>query len=426
MKTSSSFDKRIKTGFLCPMILSRCLGFAAISLLLLQNNVVSAELPKVEMKVAFPALTFTRPLWLCEAPDGSERLFVAQQDGKVLILPKERTGGDTKMFLNITDRKPWVENEEGLLGFAFHPKFKKNRKFYIYYSQQNPKRSVISEIQAAKNDPDRADLTTERIIMEIPQPDWNHNGGQITFGPDNYLYIALGDGGGGNDKYQNGQNLNSVLAKILRIDVDSRTGDLQYGIPKDNPFVGKPGAAPETWAWGLRNPWRFSFDRKTGELYCADVGQSKWEEIHLITKGANCGWSYREGFHEFGTNTPPSDAKFSDPILEYPHFAAQTTNHTPGLSVTGGYVYRGKKLPSLEGVYLYADFLMGTVWGLRYESGKVLTHGVLVEMPQGINPPRQIASFGEDANGEVYILAYDGRIYELALSPGKANETQSR
>lgn len=386
----------------------------------------AAELPKVEMRVAYPELKFERPLWLCEAPDGTGRIFVAQQGGKVLILPKDRNGKETKTFLDISDRKPWDKNEEGLLGFAFHPKFKRNGKFYIYYSQQNPKRSVISEFVVTKGNPDLADKASERILLEIPQPDWNHNGGQITFGPDNYLYIALGDGGGANDKYNNGQRKNTLLAKILRIDVDKKSDGKQYGIPKDNPFVNDKEFVPETWAWGLRNPWRFSFDRKTKELYAADVGQAKWEEIHIITKGGNYGWPYREGFHPFGDKQPPADAKFIDPILEYPHFANQTTNHTPGLSVTGGYVYRGKKLPSLQGVYLYADFLFGTVWGLRYENGKVTTHGVLVEMPKGLNPPRQIASFGEDAAGEVYILAYDGRIYELAEAGVAAASSDAR
>ncbi|MFN7140609.1 MAG: PQQ-dependent sugar dehydrogenase [Limisphaerales bacterium] len=373
----------------------------------------AASLPKVEMRVAYPELKFERPLWLCEAPDGTGRIFVAQQGGKVLILPKDRNGKETKLFLDLSDRKPWEKNEEGLLGFAFHPKFKSNRKFYVYYSQQNPKRSVISEFLVSIDDPDQANKFSERIIMEVEQPDWNHNGGQISFDPDGYLYITLGDGGGHNDKYNTGQKPDTLLAKILRIDVDSRSGNLQYGIPKDNPFLKNKEFRPETWAWGLRNVWRFSFDRKTGELYAADVGQNKWEEINIIKKGGNYGWSFREGFHEFGTNTPPVGVKFEDPILEYPHTVGQTTNHTPGLSVTGGYVYRGNKIPALRGVYLYGDFVFGTLWGLRYEKGKVTTHGVLVEMPKGQNPPRQIASFGEDGAGEVYVLAYDGRIYEL-------------
>jgi glucose/arabinose dehydrogenase len=252
--------------------------------------------------------------------------------------------------------------------------------------------------------------------LEVPQPNWNHNGGQVSFGPDGFLYIGLGDGSAPDDHLKNGQRRGTMLAKILRIDVNSRTGDLPYGIPKDNPFVKDKEFVPETFAWGFRNPWRFSFDRKTDELYCADVGQAKWEEIDIVKKGGNYGWSFREGFHEFGTNTPPPGAKFIDPILEYPHTTQLGTNHTPGLSVTGGYVYRGKKIPALRGVYLYGDFLNGTIWGLRAKNGKVTTHGVLEFTPKG-TAPRQIASFGEDGDGEVYVLCYDGYIYEFEEVP---------
>ncbi len=398
------------------MHFSRFLSFTAL-LVCLGHTLSAAELPKIDMKVAYPEIKLERPLWLSESADGTKRIFVALQGGKVVILPADRNGKETKTFLDLSDRKPWDKNEEGLLGFAFHPRFKKNGKFYVYYSQQNPKRSVISEFLVSKENQDRADKASERILLEIPQPDWNHNGGQITFGPDNYLYIALGDGGGANDVHQNGQRKNTMLAKILCIDVDKKSEKLQYGIPKDNPFVKNKEFVPETWAWGLRNVWRFSFDRKNGDLYAADVGQAKWEEINIIKKGGNYGWSFREGFHEFGTNPPPANVKAEDPILEYPHTVSQTTNHTPGLSVTGGYVYRGEKIPSLKGVYLYADFLFGTLWGLRYENGKVTTSGVLVAMPKGQNPPRQIASFGEDNAGEVYVLSYDGRIYELVSAP---------
>lgn len=390
------------------------LHFLPLAILILVSPPILAaveSLPNVKAKPAYPDLKFLRPLWLCESPDGSKRIFVAQQDGKVLILPKERTGKETKMFLDISDRKPWEKNEEGLLGFAFHPKYKSNGKFYICYTQQNPKRSVISEFLVSKENPDEADISSERVILEIPQPDWNHNGGQVSFGPDGFLYIAVGDGSAPNDHLQNGQRRGTLLAKILRIDVNSKTGDLPYGIPRNNPFVNDKEFRPETFAWGLRNPWRFSFDRKTGELYCADVGQAKWEEIDLIKKGGNYGWSYREGFHDF-TNTPPANAKLVDPILEYPHTPQLSTNHTPGLSVTGGYVYRGKKIPNLRGVYLYGDFLSGTIWGLRAKKGKVITHGVLEFQPKGV-APRQIASFGEDADGEVYVLGYDGTIYEF-------------
>jgi quinoprotein glucose dehydrogenase len=388
------------------------LHLVQITALLFLAGQTHAALPQLKLKSAFPDVKPFRPLWLCEAPDDTKRLFVAQQNGTVFILPKDKASRETNVFLDISDRKPLEKNEEGLLGFAFHPKFKKNGKFYIFYSQQNPRRSIISEFQVSKTDPNKADVSSERILMQFGRPEWNHDGGEILFGPDGYLYIGTGDGGGKNDQFGNSQKPATWLAKILRIDVNSRTGDLPYGIPLDNPFIKNKQFKPEIYAWGLRNPWRFSFDRKTGELYCGDVGQNLWEEVDIIKRGGNYGWNYREGFHPF-TNTPPTGVKFEEPIIEYPHLATQTTNHTPGMSITGGYVYRGKKIPSLQGVYLYSDFVSGTLWGLRYEKGKVTESGVLEDVSKGVALLRQPASFGEDRDGEVYVLCYDGRIYEL-------------
>ncbi len=406
-----------QTGWLvgvCLSVFCPCVG---------RTSAQSADaLPALELKPAYPQLKLTRPLWLEEAPDGSKRIFVVGQDGQIWIMPSDRNGTEAKLFMDITSRKPHEQLEEGLLGLAFHPQFKSNRKFYIFYSQQYPKRSVLSEFQASASDPDKADLSTERVLMEIPKPYWNHNGGCIAFGPDGYLYIAVGDGGKGGDPHNFGQSLHVVYAKILRIDVNSHEGVVGYGIPKDNPFVGNKDSElrPETWAYGLRNPWRFSFDRQTGELWAGDVGQDKYEEVDLIVKGGNYGWSDREAFHQFRDH--PQGKNWIDPVIEYAHSKAlaqdsKFPDHGTGLSITGGYVYRGKKLPDLVGFYLYADYVSGTVWGLRYENGQLGTHGVLAKG----NPARPITSFGQDLDGEVYVMAYDSKgIYELTEVPKKA------
>ena len=435
VRKMSRLSPRTFTGRVAPQRaapMSRLPAALLLAALFLFGHRCSAApaLPSLELKVAFPELKFTRPLWMEEAPDDSKRLFVMQQDGKIFLLPPGRKTEDMKVFLDITERKPWVQNEEGLLAFAFHPKFKSNGLFYIFYSQQSPKRCVLSEMRVSKEDSNKADVSTERILMEIPHPYWNHNGGTLLFGRDGYLYWSQGDGGAFNDPHNVGQSGHHLLGKILRIDVDSRTGKLPYGIPKDNPFVGKDkqgnpkedpfdtqpeGVRPEIWAYGLRNVWRMSFDRETGDLWAGDVGQDKWEEIDLIVKGGNYGWNVREGFHEF--RNQHAQGQPLDPVIEYPHNTGLSAEckfpeHSPGISVTGGYVYRGKKLPSLRGVYVYADFGMGTVWGLRYENGTVTAHGELVKP----NPAHAIASFAEDRDGEIYLLIFDGKIYELVES----------
>jgi len=416
---------RLTTCFLTGIALACSLDF-------LLSASASESLPTLEAKVAFPNLTFNRPLWMEEIPDGSKRVIVVQQAGKVLVFPNQAEVSEPEVFLDITDRKPLVQNEEGLLAFAFHPKFQQNGLLYLYYSQQAPKRAVLSECRVSQTDSNKVDLTSERVLLEIERPYWNHDGGTLLFGPDGFLYLSVGDGGLANDPHLVGQSGHHLLAKILRIDVNSRTGKLPYGIPKDNPFVGKDekgnlredpfdtqpeGIRPEIWAYGLRNVWRMSFDKETGDLWAGDVGQDKWEEIDLIKKGGNYGWSVREGFHEF-RNTKPQGTPI-DPVIEYAHNPSLATDskfpdHSVGVSVTGGYVYRGKRIPSLRGIYVYGDFAMGTVWGFRYENGNVVQHAKLIKE----NPGRQIASFAEDKDGDLYLLCFDGRIYSL-VEPGK-------
>jgi glucose/arabinose dehydrogenase len=398
--------------------------------------VVSAQsLPQIKLQPVFPNLEIDRPVWLGEAPDGSGRLFVVSQVGKILIVKKGSDGGDAKEFLNIEDRDPFFSNEDGLMSIAFHPGFKTNGLFYVYYNQKNPAdqhlqpqnypfRSVISEFKVSATDPDKADLTSERILLQVPQPFSNHKGGELAFGPDGYLYLGLGDGGLGGDPFGSGQSTTTLLAKILRIDVNTRattgTGlrqrQLEYGIPNDNPFAHEPNGAvgKETFAYGFRNPWRYSFDKETGDLWVGDVGQDLWEEVDLVTNGGNYGWSVREGAHHYKPG--PVGAQYAEPVMEYTHrpnlqSEGMFPDHSIGLCVIGGYVYRGKKFPALDGVYVYGDYNLGTIWGFRYDRAahKVTAEGTLLDQK------KNIFSFAEDLDGELYVLTQDGIIYSITV-----------
>ena len=344
-----------------------------------------------------------RPIALTHAGDGSNRVFVATQRGVIHTFRNDQGATQTRIFLDLSKKVRYSDrqNEEGFLGIAFHPNYKDNGEFFAYYTTRDAKQtSVISRFRASQSNPDQADPKFEEELLRIKQPYWNHNGGTIAFGPDGRLYIGLGDGGAGNDPHRNGQNLNVLLGSILRIDVDRKDPGKNYAIPDDNPFVNtKQGARGEIWAYGLRNVWRLGFDRQTGDLWVTDVGQDLWEEINLVKRGGNYGWNLREGTHTFGSRGSVPNKKLEDPIWEY--------DHEIGKSITGGYVYRGKRLPQLQGKFLYADYVSGRLWALEYDR-----KGKRVIANYGLHSDRKpVISFGEDETGEVYfmVVSNDGR-----------------
>ncbi len=390
---------------------SRSLIYALIALPALS---LADEL-EIQLVPAYEHVAIERPITLVVPPDGTKRHFLVQQRGQVRILPKDEASSETVTFVDLSGHKMEASEgskfEEGLDGFAFHPKYAENGKFYLYYTQQNPKRAVIAEMQASKSDPNQADPTTERVLLEVKLPWWWHHSGNLAFGPDGYLYIAIGDGGGKDgDPLRWAQNLFVMNGKVLRIDVDSTTGARAYGIPKDNPFVGKEAAHEEIFAYGFRNPWGMSFDAD-GALWLADVGQELWEEINLVEKGGNYGWSHREGMVKYWrrSDEPPAEAKFVDPIFVY--------DHSQGISITGGFVYRGEKMPQLKGAYLYGDWGYGRVWALKYDKAakKVLSNDLLFKSdlsPKG-QSSLQPTAFCEDADHEPLLLGWNGKLFHI-------------
>jgi len=342
----------------------------------------------------------TQPVDIQNAGDGSGRLFVVEKAGRILIIQNGQVSNEP--FLDIQGEVNSGSSERGLLGLAFHPNYSQSGLFFVNYIDQNGN-TVIARFHLSTDDPNKADPSSEVDLIHVNQPYPNHNGGGLAFGPDGYLYIGLGDGGSGGDPMRNGQNLQTMLGKLLRIDVDK--GD-NYSIPADNPFAGGGGLG-EIWAYGLRNPWRFSFDRTTGDLYIADVGQDSWEEVNFVPAGTmgglNFGWSYFEGNHSYN-DTPPANASFIQPAVEY--------SHSEGCSVTGGSVYRGQAMSEWQGVYLYGDYCSGSIWGLIHTGQNEYQSMLLFQTGA------QITTFGVDEAGEIYMADFrSGSIVRLTKNP---------
>jgi glucose/arabinose dehydrogenase len=336
------------------------------------------------------------PVGAANAGDGSARLFVIEEQGRIRVV-KNGALLDAP-FLDIVGRVGSSASEQGLLGLAFRPDYKSSGFFYVYYTDRRGN-TVVSRFSSQPGQ-DQADAGSEHVLLQVDQPAANHNGGQLAFGPDGYLYIGLGDGGGAGDTYGNGQNQGSLLAKILRIDV---TGGDPYAVPRDNPFAGQSGVRPEVWAWGLRNPWRFSFDRLTGDLYIADVGQNNYEEVDFQPAsskgGENYGWSIMEGKHCF-REQGCDQSGLTLPVAEY--------DHSQGCSITGGYVYRGLEFPTLAGIYFFGDYCSGRVWGLARDAGGAW------QMAELASTGQQITAFAEDESGALYTLDADsGTLFKL-------------
>ena len=387
-------------------------GFAAFA-------VAQAE-PPVCLARAYPNLVFDdNATAVAVAPDSARRTVVALQRGQIRVLPEDRESPDAPLFLDLRERmKEEVEFEEGIHGLAFHPNFAVNRRVYLCYSQRGPRRTVLSEFIVPEGKTFQADARSERVLLECPHPLGNHWGGCIAFGPEGCLYVAIGDGGLRDDPYRLGQNLWTLHGKILRLDVDGRSAGLAYKIPADNPFGERQEMRDEIWAAGLRNPWGMSFDRETGTLWCGDVGQDSWEEINLIKPGGNYGWSEREGPLRFAARSqaPEEGGPFIDPIHCY--------GHDVGISVTGGFVYRGSRLPSLQGRYLFGDWGKGKLWAMSWDAASGSSLGVEeVFSNEGevkINP----TVIAPDAEGEPLVFShYPSCIFTLE-EPMRLVETE--
>ena len=346
---------------------------------------------------ALGGLDFDKPIALVFPVDGTSDGYIVEQSGRVLSVTSKSGEWMVSEFLNIEDRVSDRGREEGLLGLALSPDFPSEPYIYVNYTAADPRRTVVSRFSVNSADPVAAQPDSERVVLEVAQPYSNHNGGQLLFGPDGYLYIGFGDGGSAGDPRDNGQDPGTLLGTIVRIDVSDLDSAGTYAIPDDNPFVDLEGARPEVWAFGLRNPWRFTFDRDTGDLWAADVGQNEREEVHVIQPGLNYGWNVMEGSLCYGrSNEICSREGLELPLTEY--------GRDDGCSITGGYIYRGEKISGLQGSYVYGDFCSGKIWS--YDPVKK-------EDTLLMDTDLSISTFGEDQEGELYVVSLDGGVYTI-------------
>ncbi|MBQ97517.1 MAG: hypothetical protein CMP30_05905 [Roseibacillus sp.] len=394
-------------------------GATSSDFIILPRLIATDTLPPVwpDLQLGTPITTASSPVALTHAPDESERLFIVERGGRIRIWE----GGALRTFLDLRSSVNTNDSggdERGLLGLAFSPGYATNGHFYVNYisSSSSPRGStVVSRFTVSPTNPDDGMEASEEVILVVPQPEPNHNGGQINFGPDGFLYIGMGDGGGAGDVHGstgNGQANDTFLGKMLRIDVEgSPDPGSPYAVPADNPFLLDPQVPDEIWAFGLRNPWRWSFDRKTGDMYIADVGQYEWEEVNFVpassTGGENFQWRRIEGFNTFNSGTQITKGTSTDPVFEY--------DHNAGSSITGGYVYRGQEHPRMKGIYFFGDYNSGRIWGLQQDPSGSWVDRQLLETSL------RISSFGEDESGNLYVASlFTGAIHRLRDTRGES------
>ncbi len=423
------------------MRLPRALVVFAILFGFLLSTIRAADDATVLPYITEPAfnLDFDQPLAIVAPPGETNRLFILEKTGRIIVIP-DLAHPTRRTFLDLKERVGSDDVEQGVLAMAFHPDFQHNHQFYVWYtsclranwmSWKAIRKDRLSRFLVSANDPDTADPSSEQQMISQSDEAPNHNGGELLFGPDGFLYLSLGDGGGANDQFQNGQRIDrDFFSGILRLDVDKRPDSLApnahpavhpgtYMVPRDNPFIGatqfdglpveSSHVRTEFWAVGLRNPWRMSFDPATGLLWCADVGQEKYEEVDIIKRGGNYGWSFREGNSPFHSDSP-AEAKFDGPVWDYPH--------SQGLSITGGIVSHGARYPGLEGKYLFADFVFARIWALMPDGEKPVGPDRVQRIAQG----QAIVSFGRDpSNGDILLASIgDGKILRLVKNPAAA------